>query len=102
MRNAQNILQHELIGMEVKIKNTTLPEKSEISGTVVDETRNMLIVKHDQRDLKIPKRGSNFAFLLPADENQPENLIECDVQGEHLIARPEDRVKRNESKARRR
>lgn len=58
-----------------------------ISGRVVDETRNTLIIDEGLEERRIAKRCAVFLFKLP-DGTQIE------VEGSYLIGRPEDRVKR--------
>ncbi|UCH88987.1 MAG: ribonuclease P protein subunit [Thermoplasmata archaeon] len=101
MRTAKNILQHELIGVQVTVTDCSIPEICNTEGIIVDESRNMLVIEQNQRDVKVPKQGTKFAFKLPADENKPDDIIELEIKGEQIIARPEDRVKKNEGKARR-
>lgn len=101
MRTANNILQHELIGAEVHIVECPFPDKCGTGGLILDESRNMLVIEMDRTEIKIPKEGSIFAFDLPADESEPENIQRIEIEGKKLIARPEDRVKKNEPKKRR-
>jgi ribonuclease P protein subunit POP4 len=101
LRTAKNILQHELIGAEVQIVECPFPEKCGTGGLILDESRNMLVIEMDQTEIKIPKEGSRFAFELPADESEPDNIQRIEIEGNRLLARPEDRVKRNEPKTRR-
>jgi ribonuclease P protein subunit POP4 len=101
LRTAKNILQHELIGMEVEITDCPLHDKCNTRGMIVDETRNMLVLEQGHKDVEIPKRGTKIIMKLPADETQPDNLIDLEINGNQLIARPEDRVKKNERKTRR-
>lgn len=101
MRNAKNILQHELIGMDVEIISSPLQDKFNVRGTIIDETRNMLVLEQGQKEIQIPKQGTVLAFNLPADDSDPEKLMRIEVDGKLFIARPEDRVKKNEGKSRR-
>jgi RNase P/RNase MRP subunit p29 len=87
--------------MEVEIITCPYPEKCKMEGTIVDETRNMLVVEQNHKDVKLPKQGTRLAFKLPADDKQPDKLVKIEVDGELFIARPEDRVKKNEGRLRR-
>ncbi len=57
-----------------------------LKGTVVDETRNIIVLDDGKKERKIPKSEVKFLFRLPTA------LVE--VQGKLLVGRPEDRVKK--------
>jgi ribonuclease P protein subunit POP4 len=82
----QNILRHELIGLDVKVARAKNPEICGVKGRIVDETRNMLSVVERGKKLLIPKDVSTFRFKL-------ENGRVVDVNGQRLVARPENRLK---------
>lgn len=89
----QNLVRHELIGLRVKIEKSTDPTLEKLSGRIVDENYNMLVVEVKKRGEKkpkeksIPKRNSIFIFTLP-------NGVKVQVDGELLVGRPEDRIKK--------
>ena len=101
MRTAKNISQHELIGMKIEIIDCPYPEKCKTHGTIIDETRNMFIIEQDSQSIKIPKLGTKLGIELPVDSNQPDKIRKLEIDCRSLIARPEDRVKKNEGKTRR-
>ena len=78
----ENIIYHEIIGLPVE---TVLPDGRSLSGNVVDETRNMVIISEAGRDLKVAKTGRSFIFTIPDGrrvkvlgtllQSQPENRI---------------------------
>jgi len=68
---------------------------------IIDETRNTLVIEKDDRELMIPKQGTELTMLLPVDSERPEKMVKIKLDAEKLIARPEDRVKRNDPKHRR-
>jgi len=82
----QNILRHELIGLTVKVTNANDPMIEGIRGVVVDETKNMLMISAKRRKFMIPKNVATFRFDLPGG-------IRVDVDGERLVAKPENRLK---------
>lgn len=89
-RNAENLVMHELIGLVVRVSRSSDPGKKGISGTVVDETRNTLVVetRNKQGERRVlPKTECTFRFRLPDGE-----VVE--VEGWTIIARPEDRTKK--------
>ncbi|WP_423792862.1 ribonuclease P protein component 1 [Methanocaldococcus indicus] len=85
--NPRDILRHELIGLDVEIVDSTNKCLVGIKGTVVDETRNMLIIeKENGKIVKVPKDVCIFLF----------NLKKCKVKviGKLLVGRPEERLKK--------
>lgn len=82
----QNILRHELIGLNVKVVRATGKSLSGTTGVIIDETRNMLTIRSRQRKIMVPKDIATFRFSLP-------NGVRVDVDGERLVAKPENRLK---------
>lgn len=80
-----NLRKHELIGLQVRVVRATDPGQENLSGRVVDETRNMLVVDADGVDKRIPKQGSRFRFEIQGG---------IEVEGDEIRFRPEDRVKK--------
>ena len=83
-RTKENIIYHELIGLPVRVIKST-HKGYLISGLVIDETKNMIIIESDVIK-KIPKNVSTFEFLLSEGET-------VEVEGKKIIGRPEDRIK---------
>jgi len=81
------ILQEEFIGLEAKILESENPSYVGISGTVIDETRNTLVLLHSNGRKVILKELSVFHFRLPDG-----TIVKID--GKAIVGRPEDRVKR--------
>lgn len=84
---SQSLLKHELIGLPVRIVRSTHLGHVGISGTVVDETQNMLLILHDGKQKNVPKKTSVFQFSLPDG-----SLVE--VNGVEIAKRPEDRIEK--------
>jgi ribonuclease P protein subunit POP4 len=82
----QNILRHELIGLDVKVARAKNPNLRGVKGKIVDESRNMIAVVDRGRKLLIPKNVATFRFKL-------EDGTVVDVDGTRLVARPENRLK---------
>ena len=82
----QNILRHELIGLYVRVSRSKDPTIRGVRGTVVDESKNMLILSGKRKKLRIPKHVATFRFKL-------QNGTLVDVDGVRLVARPESRLK---------
>ncbi|RLG60658.1 ribonuclease P protein subunit [Candidatus Geothermarchaeota archaeon] len=74
-----------LLGLKVKVKHASNLNLEGISGLVIDETRNMLIVrKDDGKMVKIPKKVCVFEFEI----NGRKYLVD----GVELIGRIERRI----------
>lgn len=86
MITPENILCHELIGLEVEVSESTCPERKGIKGVVVDETLNTFIIRRNNRDIVIPKKECKFIFTIPQGR--------VEVDGGCLTVRPEDRIKK--------
>jgi RNase P/RNase MRP subunit p29 len=80
-RTAENLPRHEFIGLYVEVEEHPDDNKEDISGEVLDETRDMLRIG----DRWVEKKGTVFLFEL--DEK------EVRIKGDIIKKRPEDRVK---------
>jgi ribonuclease P protein subunit POP4 len=88
MRTPKNILQHELIGLECKVVAASNPSQIGLSGRVIDETMKTLVISTHKKRSRIPKMGTKFRFKL--------NETTVEVNGDALIGKPEDRIKRKQ------
>ena len=84
--NRQNLLQHELIGLPVKVVRSLNPSQENSEGEIIDETMRTLTLETSQVRRMIPKEGTIFQFTL-IDGTKAE------INGEQILRRPEDRVK---------
>ncbi|MBK5190906.1 MAG: ribonuclease P protein component 1 [Methanosarcinales archaeon] len=83
-----NLLQHELIGLKINVDESSNSSLRGLGGTVIDETRNMLVIENEQKNEKsIAKAGNQFIFELNGE-------VRVRVKGDRLISRPEDRIKK--------
>ena len=82
----ENILRHELIGLDVKIVHSSNRSILGRSGLIVNESKNMLTLSRKGRKVLIPKSVATFRFKL-ADGR----IVEVD--GSRLVGRPENRLK---------
>lgn len=82
---ARNLLRHELIGLKVRVTDSTDPGLKGVEGEIVDETMKTLTIKKGDRRLMVPKSNTRFAFSI--------NGREVTVEGRALAGRPEERVK---------
>jgi len=84
---AAAIVQSELIGLKAKVVKSSNPSYVGISGVVVDETRNTLVIRQDNRDRVVVKDQAVFQFTL-------SDGTVMEVEGGVILGRPEDRVKK--------
>jgi len=80
----KNLIHHELIGLPVKVVESTNPGLVGIEGNVIDETRNMIAIEHDGKEKKVAKANAAFVFALPD--------AKVKVDGGLLLSRPENRI----------
>lgn len=83
----QNLVRHELIGLEVEIKESKNPSQVGLKGRVISETYSTLEIETKKGEKVIPKDITIFIFKLP-------NGTKVQVDGKVLIGRPEDRIKK--------
>ncbi len=88
----QNIIHHELIGLDIKIADSTNSSFIGIKGKIVDETKNMLIVETDVQEKKIPKSCSSFIFTIPSFNGKRYLPLKLKVDGKLLLSQPENRI----------
>jgi len=87
MRVTPEIVQHEFIGLEVKIARSTNPCYVGIRGRIIDETRNTFVLIQNGKEKSVIKETSVFYFTYPDG-----TIVEID--GRILVGRPEDRIKK--------
>ena len=87
MITPENLPVHELIGLKVRVaKSLSLPFAG-ISGTVVDETKNTMVIDVGGVGKIVPKKGCVFRFTLPGGKKAL-------LDGEKIAYRPYDRPKK--------
>jgi ribonuclease P protein subunit POP4 len=85
MRNPSNILKHELIGLFCEIVSSSNKSQIGLKGKIIDETMKTVVIQ-DEEERRIPKQNTVFRIELGGKK--------IDIDGNYLIARPEDRIKR--------
>jgi ribonuclease P protein subunit POP4 len=91
MISSQNVLRHELIGLDVLVSGATNPLHRGISGHIIDETKNLLVIETSLGIKRIPKMHSRFQLLLSGSK-----LVEID--GSVMVLTPEKRINLHEKK----
>jgi len=85
--NPRNLIHHEFIGLEVKVVESKNVYLKGISGVVIDETKNTIVLKRkDGKLVRVPKGICRFMFNLPSGDKVL-------VDGMIICHRPEDRLK---------
>jgi len=87
MRVTPAFVQSEFIGLNAKVVKSTNPNYVGISGKVIDETRNTLVIKHKNEEKVVVKNVAVFHFTM-----SDGTIVEVD--GNIILGRPEDRVKK--------
>jgi len=87
MRVTPAFVQNEFIGLNAKVVKSSNPDYVGISGRVINETRNTLVIKHENKDKVVVKNVAVFHFTMP-----DSTIVEVD--GNIILGRPEDRVKK--------
>lgn len=83
MRTAENLIRHELIGLDVSVCSSRNKQLIGKSGNIVDETKNMFILRDN---VKLQKSNSMFKFKI-----KKRYVI---LNGADLVSQPEDRLKK--------
>ena len=89
MRTPENLIMHELIGLEVEVVESTDRRKKGLKGVVMDETANTLVILTKGKEGKkkvISKKECTFMFKLDKEK--------VEVEGWTILARPEERTKK--------
>jgi ribonuclease P protein subunit POP4 len=91
MISPQNVLRHELIGLNVLVSGATNPLHRGLYGRIIDETKNLFAIETQTGVKCIPKMHSRFRLHLPGGE-----LVEID--GSVMVLAPEKRINLHEKK----
>lgn len=83
---SKELARRELIGLKCRVISATNPFLRGLEGTVVDETKNMIVLDDGRKEKRIPKKDAKFQFEVL------EKKIEVD--GKMISGRPEDRIRR--------
>jgi len=84
MITRENLLIHEIIGLEATIVKCSNEQTIGIAGKVIDETKSMLFLNTKNGIKKIPKENTEWKFSFDNTE-----LI---VNGNLLAKRPQERL----------
>ena len=87
MRVTPHILQRDFIGLDVEVTRSLNPYYVGVTGKVIDETHNTLVIQYNSEKKIIIKDVTVFHFIM-----QDGTIVEID--GKAIIGRPEKRIKR--------
>jgi ribonuclease P protein subunit POP4 len=91
MISPQNVLRHELIGLDILVSVAKNPLHKGLCGCIIDETKNLLIIETPRGIKRIPKLHSRFQLHLPGSD-----IVEID--GSVMVLTPEKRINLHEKK----
>lgn len=85
--DSKTLARDELIGLHVRIRECTDPTWSNVTGKIIDETKNMFLIEtSDGKQKKLAKKTAKFEFNIKG-----EKII---IDGSKIVYRPEDRIKK--------
>ena len=71
------MIREELIGKSVEVDG--------IKGIVIDETKNMIVIKCNDKARRFIKKNHKFTFKLSTGK--------CLINGDEIVMRPEERLR---------
>lgn len=86
MVSRKDILFHTFIGLPVEIINSSQRQLIGLKGTIADETKNLIVIEKDEKEIKVPKVSSVFRFTV--DDGT------VDIDGRKIAFRPHERPKK--------
>ena len=87
MKVTPDIIRDELIGTEAKVAKSRHSGYIGISGRIIDETRNTLMIMHEGKRKAVVKESAVFHFRF-----FDGTVVEID--GKLLVGRTQDRLKK--------
>ena len=81
-----SVMKDEFIGKQVLISECTDPTLINLSGIIIDETKNTFIIEVNNQLKRVAKDIAQFTI------KQHDTLIQ--VKGSQISFRPEDRIKK--------
>ena len=92
--NPNYLIYHDLIGLKASARPKSKSDKVAFLdiGTIIDESKHMLISKKNGMIKKYVKKDYLFQFnLLNSTEKEKEQRLE--VNGDKIVGRPENRLR---------
>jgi ribonuclease P protein subunit POP4 len=85
MITQQNVVNHELVGLDAQILESTNKTFIGLFGKVIDETKSMLVIDTKRGTKMVSKQHNKWKFTL-GDQD-------FTIDGNMISKRPEDRIK---------
>lgn len=85
--NEQNIVRHELIGLNMKLVKSKDSKRKGLSGRIIDETQKTLVIRMKKNEKIVAKNENVFEIKIPSGKK-------VEVDGRLLYGRPEERIKK--------
>jgi ribonuclease P protein subunit POP4 len=82
----KDILKAELLGCNCTIADSPNRPLVGLSGRIIDETQNTIVIQTKERNRRIMKKGSIFIITIKDKKYQ--------IKGDLINFRPEDRIKK--------
>jgi len=80
----QNIKNHELIGLDVCVCESSDNSRKNVCGKVIDETKNTIVILVGEEEKILPKKECVFEFNIGE---------KVKIDGKEIMKKPEDRIK---------
>jgi ribonuclease P protein subunit POP4 len=90
MISPQNVIRHELIGLDVLVSGAPNPLHRGIYGRIIDETKNLVVIMTLKGVKRIPKMHTSFQLHIGS------RIVEID--GSVMALAPEKRINLHERK----
>ena len=87
MKITPDLLRQEFVGLDAKVVKSSNPSQTSISGKIIKETRNTLVILHKNIEKTVIKDVAVFHFTMPDG-----TVVEVD--GKVIVGRPENRLKK--------
>ncbi|NOQ56378.1 MAG: ribonuclease P protein subunit [Nanohaloarchaea archaeon] len=87
MITPQNIIRHELVGLNIKVSESNDKNCIGVSGCIIDETKDMLLVMSGQKRIWLAKSMMAFDITIPSGD-----VVR--VSGKRILGRPEERIRK--------
>jgi len=88
--NNKNIVLNELIGLRARVTKCSDKKQRGLEGTVIDETKNTLLIETDNGVKKLVKASSTFRFY--PDSKSRKSFV---VEGREINFRPDERIEKS-------
>jgi len=87
MKITPDMLRQEFVGLDAKVVKSSNPNQKGISGKIIKETRNTLVILHKRTKKSVIKDVTVFHFMMP------DGTV-LEVDGKAIVGSPETRLKK--------